>query len=238
MKNYDRIKTVQLIIFLILTAAAVATVMRDPVLYQMIASNAHVRRLCTILWGVMGLSFVFLFLDFTSFSDLKRENSELDFAVTNDPLTGVANRYSCDAYISQYAGRKLPEDIGCVTFDLTSLSEINKVCGHESGDNAIREFSGILQEAAKQSDCFIGRNGGNKVLAIFRSCSRELLERYLEDVRTAVDSRNDKAGSGAAIRYTAGSAFDEPDVDTMTGLIALSDRRAAHQAAGSDASVQ
>ena len=226
MKNYDRIKTLQLVIFLILTAAAILTVMRDPVLYQMIGSNAHVRRLCTILWAVMGLSFVFLFLDFTSYSDLKRENSELDFAVTNDPLTGVANRYSCDAYIGQYAGRKLPADIGCITFDMISLQEINEQYGHEGGDNAIREFSGMLQDAAKGTECFIGRNGGNKFLAIFRSCSHELIDRYLEDVKARVSEWNARGDAGI-IRYTDGSAFREHDTDTMTGLIALSDRRAA-----------
>ena len=44
--------------------------------YQEIASDPHVRTLCLILWFALGLSFLFMLMDFGMYSGLKRENLE------------------------------------------------------------------------------------------------------------------------------------------------------------------
>ena len=238
MKRFEWIKTIQLILFFLLTVIALATIFRDDHLYQTIASDPHVRLLCGILWLMMGLSFLFMFLDFGSYTDLKRENLALDQAIYSDTLTGVANRYSCDAYIMQYLHRKLPKEMGCITLDLINLDEINKKYGHEGGDEAIREFSEILLEAARvkggpdgDSNCFIGRNGGNKFLTIFRKCSHALLSDFLMEVENLEGKRLTEGR--APILYSVGVAFDEENsVNTLVDLVALSDRRAAADAAG------
>ena len=46
---------------------------------------------------------------------------ELDVAIYSDALTGIANRYSVDVYLGRFLNKPLPEDIGCVTIDLTNL---------------------------------------------------------------------------------------------------------------------
>ena len=224
MKRFNVIKTIQLVLLLGITLAALAVIFGDRELYAAIASDPHVRVLCLLLWVVLVLSFLCLFYDFNSWSDLRRENLELDNAVYSDALTGVANRYSVDVYLGQYLNRPLPADMGCVTLDLLSLQEINAHSGHEGGDDAIRAFSGILQNAAT-GIFFIGRNGGNKFLAIFRECTGKRLERFLEEVGKEVDEWNSE--HPVPMRYSTGIAFDEgPDVHTLTELVALSDRRA------------
>lgn len=233
MKRFEWIKTIQLVLFILLTAAGLLTIFRDDVLYQTIASDPHVRLLCGILWLMMGLSFVFMFLDFGSYTDLKRENLELDQAIYSDTLTGVANRYSCDAYIAQYLHKKLPRDMGCITLDLINLQDINRKYGHEGGDEVIREFSEILTEAARikgapegATNCFIGRNGGNKFLAIFRSCSHEIISDFLLEVEN-LEGRRETDGKAQLI-YSVGVAFDEESsVKSLVELVALSDRRAS-----------
>ena len=232
MKRFEWIKTIQLVIYFVLTVAALVTIFGDDSLYQTIASDPHVRLLCGILWLMMGLSFVFMFLDFGSYTDLKRENLELDHAIYSDTLTGVANRYSCDAYIAQYLHKKMPADMGCVTLDLVNLTEINQKFGHEGGDEAIREFSGILTEAARAggapegtSNCFIGRNGGNKFLAIFRKCSHEMISDFLLEVERLEEERLTEGKT--PILYSVGVAFDEDSsVKSLVELVALSDHRA------------
>ena len=225
MKRFDRIKTIQLVILIALVCAALVTILRTPDLYHMIAADPQVRKLCIILWLVFGLSFVFLLYDFHSYTGLKRENMELDNAIYSDALTGIANRYSVDVYIGQYLNTPLPQDMGCVTIDLTNLGEINERLGHSGGDAAIQAFSEILQNAAL-GVCFIGRNGGNKFLAIFRECSRKRLDAFVSSVRDKTAERNARH-TEAAIAYTVGIAFDEgEDVHTLTELVALSDRRA------------
>lgn len=225
MKRFDLIKTIQLIILIALVCGALEVILHSPELFHQIAADPQLRALSIILWLVCGLSFLFLLYDFNSYTGLKRENMELDNAIYSDALTGIANRYSVDVYIGQYLNTPLPRDMGCVTIDLTNLAEINEHLGHEGGDAAIQAFSSILQNAAT-GVCFIGRNGGNKFLAIFRDCSRKRLDTFAAAVRENTAERN-AMHRDAAIAYSIGIAFDEgEEVHTLTELVALSDRRA------------
>ena len=225
MKRFDIIKTFQLLLFAALTVAALVTVLRDAAVSSAIAQGGSVRVLAVLLWLTLGVSFLFLFYDFNSYSELKRENLELDNAIYSDALTGIANRYSVDVYLGQFQNRALPQDMGCITVDLTSLSEINAALGHGAGDAAIRDFSEILMNAAN-GICFIGRNGGNKFVAIFRDCTQQRLENFQKRLQEGVEKRN-LSHPDAILRYSIGAAFQEGEtVKTVTELVALSDRRA------------
>ena len=244
MRRFEFYKTIQLVLYLVITAAALVTVFRDKALYAAIASDPHVRLLALLLWLGLGASFVFMFIDFGSYTDLKRENTELDQAVRADALTGVANRYSCDAYIGQYLDRQLPENMACVTLDLINLKEINALAGHRGGDEAIKVFSDVLMESfregsaggkkrrrstedggAGQQEFFIGRNGGNKFLVIVKDSTPELVEFCLKNVEDRIPEH--PVAGDLLIRYEAGTAFAaEAEVGSITDLVALSDRRA------------
>lgn len=225
MKRFDILKTIQLILLIVLTGAALLAVFRNPVLYSRIASDADVRLLAMLLWIALGLSFAFLFYDFNSYSELRRENTELDHAIYSDALTGIANRYSVDTYIGAWLNKPLPEDMGCITLELTNLGAINTLLGHAGGDAAIRLFSEILLQASS-GVCFIGRNGGDKFVAIFRECSEKRIEKFLAAVQKGTEEANRERGE-AAVKYAAGVAFKEGEtVKTLTELVALSDRRA------------
>ena len=181
MKRFDKIKTIQLLVLIVLAAVAVLLIVRDTELYHLMAANPHVKMLGALLWILLAGSFLFLFYDFNSFADLRRENMELDHAVYSDALTGMANRYSVDVHIGQFLNKPLPADLGCITLDLVSLSGINRRHGHSGGDAAIQAFSDILLAAAN-GVCFVGRNGGNKFVAIFRDCTQARLQQFLEKV--------------------------------------------------------
>ena len=225
MKKFDVVKTIQLILLAIMTVVALVIIFRDQALYQLIATDSHIRTLAILLWVLMGTSFGFLFYDFNSYTDLKRENIELDNAVYSDALTGIANRYSVDVYLSQYLNEPLPQDMGCVTIEMSNLAKINQEHGHAGGDEAIHAFSDILQTEAGDR-CFIGRNGGNKFLAIFRECSDEKLEHFLDGVKKAIDVYNEEHAD-RQLEYRSGKAFNEGEnIHYLTELVALSDQRA------------
>lgn len=225
MKRYDKIKTVQLIIYIALTLIGIFLIFTNKDLYHLIATDSNVKIFFGILWAVLGISFLFMFFDFSSYSNLKREYSELDLAIFSDPVTGIANRYSCDAFIEKYLDKPLPDGIGCITFDITNLADINSQYGHLAGNSAIRDFSSILQSAAIKV-CFVGRNGGNKFLAIFQDCTDEKIGNFLETVERKVNAHNEKSKRGE-ILYKFGTAFDEgSEVKSINQLIALSNRRA------------
>lgn len=224
MKKFDIFKTIQLIIFIILSGIALYIIFTDKELYQLVAVNPHIRTLCTLLWAICGISFLFIFLDFTLFSTFKKDYKELDYAVSSDPVAGIANRYSCDAVIEKYLGKPLPSDLGSVMFELTNIREINATHGHLVGNNAIREFASILQSASLNL-AFVGRNGGNKFLAIIEKCDQEKLDTFLNRVNERMNRHNQSTEQlPLCVKY--GVAFNEDsDIETITQLIALSNRR-------------
>ena len=224
MKKFDIFKTIQLIIFACLAGFGIYVILSDSRLYQLIATDPQIRILCILLWAALGLTFLFIFMDFSLFSSFKREYRELDFAVYSDPVSGIANRYSCDAVIEKYLDKPLPKNIGCIMFDLTNIKEVNEKYGHVEGNNLIRDFSSILQSSSMNL-CFVGRNGGNKFLALFEECSNEKLIAFLDRVRDRVERNNSKEGA-VPIDYRYGIAFEEDaEANNINELIALSNRR-------------
>jgi diguanylate cyclase (GGDEF)-like protein len=224
MKKYNKIKTIQLVVYITITLVGLVYIFNNEDLYHMIAANTNLKVFFGIMWILLFVSFVFMYVDFSAYANLEREYKELDLTIFSDPVTGMANRSSCDAFIEQYLDKPLPEDIGCITFDITNLSDINKQFGYVEGNAAIREFSVILQAAAMDV-CFVGRNGGNKFLAIFRDCSLQKMDDFLSYVESRVAMRNVKAGN-SKIRYEYGVAFQEGDsVTNINQLIALANRR-------------
>ena len=71
---------------------------------------------------------------------------------------------------------------------------------------------------------FIGRNGGNKFLAIFSDCRRRDIDVFLKKVREACDSRNQASKTGD-IGYASGFALNEGK--EITELMANTDTPAA-----------
>lgn len=225
MKKYDRIKTIQLVLYITLTLLGLIYIFSNKDLYHMIAANTDLKVFFALLWLLLLCSFIFMYMDFRTYAGLQREYNELNSTIFSDPITGMANRCSCDAFIEEYLDKPLPKDIGCITFDIINLGDINAQYGHKAGNEAIREFSAILQAAAIDV-CFVGRNGGNKFLALFKDCSIEKINLFIENVDCRVETRNENTPIGE-IKYEYGAAFDEGDeVQTINQLIALSNRRA------------
>lgn len=224
MKKFDVFKTIQLIFFVILTGIGLYVIFTDRELYQMIARNSHIRILCILLWVALVMTFLFIFMDFSLFSTFKKDYRELDFAVSSDPVAGIANRYSCDTVIEKYLDEPLPDNIGCIMFELVNIGEVNRSWGHVRGNELIYEFSSILQ-ASSVKLCFVGRNGGNKFLALFENANPMKMDMFLGRVEKKV-KRYNADSEKIPIQYKCGSAYREGSrVKTITDLIALANQR-------------
>lgn len=224
MKKYTAYKTLQLIIFVALAGIAVFSVFRDADIYHRVATDDTLRLMAAIVWVAIGISLLFIFLDFTYFFGYRKEYREMDLAVHADPMSGIANRFSCDMVIEKYADRELPDTVGVIMIDLTNIQEVNRLYGHVMGNMTIRDFSNILR-LSSQDLCFVGRNGGNKFLAIFEDCTEERMHTFLERIAQRVTLHN-KDAETAPIEYSAGSAFKEAEpCRDITSLIALANRR-------------
>ncbi|MDE6960746.1 MAG: diguanylate cyclase [Lachnospiraceae bacterium] len=230
MKKTDFIyKTIQLVLYIVLTACCLGILLLDERVYHLVASDPSFRILGVLLWLALGFSFVFIYRDFQYFSNSRKDFWELDYAVHSDPLSGLANRFSCDVMIEKYLDKPIPENLGCIMFDLTNIHDTNKHYGHIQGNQLIRDFSNILHLASTNM-CFVGRNGGNKFLALFEDGNSYQMDSFLKKLDQMVQSYNQDPANRLRIEYRCGTAFHEgEEVKTITDLIALSNRRIVRQ---------
>lgn len=224
MKSIDKLKTIQIICFSVLAVVSGCVIVLSDSLFHTIANDTGVKMMCLMLWLVLGLCFFFIYLDMSLLSRFKNDFRELDYAVHSDPVAGIANRYSSDALIDKYIDKELPNNIGCIMLELSNIREINQLHGHRAGNESIRKFSTLLKMVSVNT-CFVSRNGGNKFLAIFEDCSPESIDSFIERLSRMVSNYNEEDDS-THIEYHYGVALSEDsDVETITALIALSDRR-------------
>jgi len=217
-------KTIQLIAFIIVSVICLIVIFTDEELYHLIAVNPHIKLLCTMLWVALVLSFLSILLDFSLLSRFKRDYGELDYAVHSDPVSGISNRYSCDAYIEKYMDKPLPEDVGCIMLELSNIKETNELYGHAAGNALIRNFSNILKLTSVNL-CFVGRNGGNKFLAIFESAEEDNMKMFLARINQKIKTHNADPDNHP-IEFRHGAALQQRDnAKSITDLIALSDQR-------------
>lgn len=222
MKKFNIFKIVQLVIMVVFLLLCGFFIFVKGDLYHEIAQDSSLKMVSGMLWGCFALNFLFIFQDFCISSDYKRDFRELNFAVHSDPLSGLANRNGCDAIIDKYLSKPLPKGVGCVMFDLTNIRQINETYSHVEGNILIRDFSNILKMASV-SLCFVGRNGGNKFLAVFEDSTREEVDIFLRRIEKKVRGHNAEDPSKPIV-YAYGVAMDE-DVKEITDLIALANRR-------------
>lgn len=223
MKKFNIFKIVQLSLLIFMTLISLYLLMQ-PEVKQYIFASTPATILFVIIWIVLLASYVFILIDFSILSSIKLNYHNLYGVAYSDPLSGIPNRFSCDTIIEKYHDKPLPDDLTCVMMDLSNLPSVNDLYDHTTGNVLLKDFSTILSASAL-SLCFVGRNGGNKFLAIFENCTDEQLNTFLARVADRVKQHN-QSPSAISIEYRAGIAKNsEEHLSKITQLIALAHNR-------------
>lgn len=91
---------------------------------------------------------------------LRDSNEVLQEESHIDPLTGLYNRNMLRTNYEEYKNHSLIVTL----LDIDDFKKINDVCGHETGDVALRELSEVLADTFTNTDCY--RYGGDEFLLI------------------------------------------------------------------------
>ncbi len=122
---------------------------------------------------------------------------------TRDPLTGLFNRGALmertrvELDHTKRNGHKL-----CVLlFDLDKFKRINDAHGHLTGDEVLKTFAQVLEQALRKSD-LVGRYGGEEFLALLPRTDTVDAERLAEQIRTACADAEVTNPDGDKVRFT------------------------------------
>lgn len=153
-------------------------------------------------------------------TDDHHSSERIRFRATHDMLTGLLNRDEFE--------RRLQENIETVKnssaehtlffMDLDRFKAINDQCGHEAGDDVLRELSALFKGAVREVDT-VARLGGDEFAVLLLSCPVDQGKKVAEKIRAAVEE----------FRYTRGdlvfslgvSIGIAPINDRTTGLVDL-----------------
>lgn len=145
-----------------------------------------------------------------------------DDQITNDPLTGLNNRYALETYvedrIKNYAdGMHGRRQLYLVMMDVNYFKRINDIHGHVEGDKALKTVAATLKKigAEYKSELFIARFGGDEFSAVFESESERRVNQLCLDIQENLraETENSKylltVGTGFALYTGKTMAIDE-----------------------------
>lgn len=164
--------------------------------------------------GILGA--VLVFRDVTEVRALARE---ISYQASHDTLTGLLNRREFEKRLQQALNQlhKNGGEHALCHLDLDLFKMINDSCGHDAGDELLRQIAQLLKSRLPPGGS-IARPDGDEFLLLLENCSLERAGAFAEDLREAIRdfhfSWDDRSFSLAAsigvVRVTAegGGLYD------------------------------
>jgi diguanylate cyclase (GGDEF)-like protein len=126
----------------------------------------------------------------------------LNHQATRDGLTGLYNRRFFDETLADHiaGASRYQRDLSLVMFDLDHFKQINDAEGHQAGDDALRQFAGILKSTARKAD-IVCRYGGDEFAVILPETGKadagSFVERVCQSLEQLDKNRTVSAGVAA-----------------------------------------
>jgi diguanylate cyclase (GGDEF)-like protein len=100
-------------------------------------------------------------------TDIHQAHQQLEAAANYDALTGLANRNMLENLLERSirTARRNRKRLAVMFIDLDRFKEVNDTLGHAAGDELLREASGRLQTALRDSD-ILARMGGDEFVVV------------------------------------------------------------------------
>jgi len=124
-------------------------------------------------------------------SEQRSLNRQLSFQTTHDALTGLINRYEFERRL-QRVFAKTDEDVTPNTLcylDLDQFKIINDTCGHNAGDELLKQVTTILKNQLREGDT-LARLGGDEFGLLLEDCDIERAEFITAEILHAIGNYN------------------------------------------------
>ena len=124
---------------------------------------------------------------FHDVSELRGLTRKMSYQATHDPLTGLINRREFERRLDEALNSAHADETAHILFymDLDGFKAVNDSCGHQAGDNMLREIAALIRDKVRDSD-YVGRLGGDEFGALLIGCPLDKARQIANDVCNAV----------------------------------------------------
>jgi len=100
--------------------------------------------------------------------------------------------------------------MAAIMFDLDHFGQFNKNYGHQTGDQVLKTFAGVLRERFRASD-LVARFGGEEFVVILEEATREDAVRLADEVRATLGQRPVLSDDGERLAVTVSAGCTQLD---------------------------
>ncbi len=153
---------------------------------------------------------VLVFRDVTHSRSL---SAKLNWQALHDPLTSLANRRQFEAKMKDLLERSRIDNLlhHLLYLDLDQFKVVNDTCGHDAGDELLKQISASLGSSLRKAD-LLARLGGDEFGILLESCDAEHalaiannLRQIVEDFRFGWKTLSFKIGVSIGIAAISGN---------------------------------
>lgn len=150
------------------------------------------------------------------FSDVTQSRAlsvELNWQALHDPLTGLTNRRQFEAKMKDLLQKAKSDQVThhLLYLDLDQFKVVNDTCGHDAGDELLKQVTATLEKKIRHTDLF-SRLGGDEFGVLLEGCDAghaielaNILRQAVEDFRFAWHERSFKIGVSIGIAEITGT---------------------------------
>lgn len=165
------------------------------------------------------LGSVIVFQDVSKARELERQ---LSYQATHDTITGLLNRGEFERRLQELileCHTDETEHVMCYV-DLDQFKIVNDTCGHNAGDELLRQLGSLLTQNMRSADTF-ARLGGDEFGVLLKSCDLSQGESIANEIRESIDAfRFSWDGAifsiGASIGIVSISHHSESSIEVMS----------------------
>jgi len=112
----------------------------------------------------------------------KNHSKKLSYQASHDPLTNLINRREFEFRLEQLLGRSIDKEKHAVLYlDLDQFKVVNDTCGHNAGDELLKQLPEVIKENLRSSD-LLARLGGDEFAIILMNCEIHHVKRICQSI--------------------------------------------------------
>ena len=159
-------------------------------------------------------------------AEVKRQNEELRYLATRDPLTSCLNRRAAFERFEHLidTSRKEGEPLSCIMADIDHFKQINDRYGHAAGDKVIQFVAKKLRRETGKND-IVARYGGEEFLVVLPNTDVDKAKEMAERIRFAIQNDfNERFSVSRDLTVSLGVAMHAKGSETPLELVNRADQ--------------